>query len=489
MDSAAEAQLQNDHDINMDSDMIDDDDRSSSLSDIEDEAESPNEETPLQMDPPTEADSEAETERIDSTPNKMGGSKKMVLNTKSFEPSPSKLAQAVEPESGDEDDSDSAISSPLASTRDSVNGDIADGEEEMNEEVDDTIMQQQTTNGKKRKRSLLDGDELADSAKGRSRRQRTGSVQSDTSITQAVSEDGILSSREGTLEPAEAKADVLNGDEVNEDRAETEQETAGATKDVKGKSVEGRRRALRGKNADEIAQNDPEDADPQDTEAVGSDAEEAPDNEDVDDAEAAAKSEEELAKRMAAMEALTNLEKHFAALRDRLYDERTASINSELGQINSKKATHPELLRQLKIVQKYRDDKFDIEQKLLVHRVGALKRKSVAERAEIHSSYFQTVRDLREKHLEKISEHFHRIQRERFKTENPIPNYTIPFSKDRAQQVSHQLAYNKEVSILSGVAKYVGFPAAPELSNIRPSELDQDMTKMGVSAHLEHSLT
>jgi hypothetical protein len=490
MDSAAEARLQNDPDINMDSDMIDDDDRSSSLSDIEDEAESPNDETLLQMDPPTEADSEAETERIDNTPNKMGRSKKMVLNTNPFEPSPSKLAQAVEPESGDEDDSDSAISSPLASTRDSVNGDIADGEEEMNEEVDDTIMQQQTINGKKRKRSLLDGDELADSAKGRSRRQRTGSVQSDTSIAQeAVSEDGSLSSREGTLEPTEAKADVLNGDEVNEDRAETEQEPAGATKDVKGQSVEDRRRAIRGKTADEDAQNDPEDADPQDAEAVGSDAEEAPDNEDVDDAEAAAKSEEELAKRMAAMEALTSLEKHFAALRDRLYDERTASINSELGQLNSKKATHPELLRQLKIVQKYRDDKFDIEQKLLVHRVGALKRKSVAERAEIHSSYFQTVRDLREKHLEKISEHFHRIQRERFKTEDPIPNYTIPFSKDRAQQVSHQVAYNKEVSILSGVAKYVGFPAAPELSNIRPSELDQDMAKMRVSAHLEHGLT
>lgn len=486
MDAAVEAQLQNYPDVNMDSDMIDDDDRSSSLSDIEDEAESPSEETPIQLDPPTEADSEAETERIDSTPNKMGGSKKMVLNTKPFEPSPSKLAQAVGPESGDEDDSDSAISSPLASTGDSVNGDNADGEEDLNEELDGATVQQQNINGKKRKRSLLDGDELAGDAKGRSRRQRTGSVQSDVFMANdGVSEDESLSSREGTLEPKEAVADVVDSQEANEGDVETIQEPAGPAKDVKDKAVAGRRRALRGKTADEETQINAEEADTQDPEAVGSDAEEAPDNEDVDDAEATAKSEEELAKRMAAMEALTSLEKHFAALRDRLYDERIVSINSELAQLNSKKATHPELLRQLKIVQKYRDDKFDIEQKLLVHRVGALKRKSVAERAELHSSYFQTVRDLREKHLEKISEHFYRIQRERFKTEDPIPNYTIPFPKDRAQQISHQVAYNKEVSILSGVAKYVGFPAAPELSNIRPSELDQDLARMGVSALLK----
>lgn len=142
---------------------------------------------------------------------------------------------------------------------------------------------------------------------------------------------------------------------------------------------------------------------------------------------------------------------------------------------------HPELLRQVECVRKYRDEKFEVEQKLLVFKVGALKRKSVAERAQIHSGYFQTVRDIREKHLERISEQFYRIQRDRFKSNTAIPSYTIPFPGRRSTQITQQTAYNKEVSILSGVAKYKGFPAAPDLPASHSKELEEDMDKMGVS--------
>ena len=131
-------------------------------------------------------------------------------------------------------------------------------------------------------------------------------------------------------------------------------------------------------------------------------------------------------------------------------------------------------------MQKYRDDKFEYEQKLLVYKVGALKRKSVAERSQIHTAFFQKVREVREDMLERVSEHFYRIQRDRFKTEKRIPDYSIPFPARRPQQISQQMAYNKEVSILSGVAKYVGFPAAPELRNAREKELEADLEQMGV---------
>lgn len=172
---------------------------------------------------------------------------------------------------------------------------------------------------------------------------------------------------------------------------------------------------------------------------------------------------------------------HTSNEKRRLYDERIASINHELAQLASSKPTHPELLRQIECVEKYRDEKFDVEQKLLVYRVGALKRKSVAERSQIHSAYFQTIRDMRERHLERLSEHFYRIQRDRFKAENRMPDYTIPFAEKRSVQISQQTAYNKEVSILSGVAKYVGFPAAPDLPNAQQKELELDLEKMGVS--------
>jgi hypothetical protein len=175
--------------------------------------------------------------------------------------------------------------------------------------------------------------------------------------------------------------------------------------------------------------------------------------------------------------------KHIVADITRLYDERIAALNSELAQLSGPNPTHPELLRQVQCVQQYRDERWDIEQKLLVFKIGALKRKSVAERSQIHSAYFQTIREVRERHLEKASEHFYRIQRDRFKTDESIPNYSVPFPTRRSLQITQQTAYNKEVSVLSGVAKYIGFPAAPDIASARPAELDEDMGKMGVSAN------
>jgi hypothetical protein len=43
-----------------------------------------------------------------------------------------------------------------------------------------------------------------------------------------------------------------------------------------------------------------------------------------------------------------------------------------------------------------------------------------------------------------------------------------------------QASYNLEVSILSGIAKHVGFPAAPTIEGARASEIDDDFKAMGV---------
>ncbi|EPE31584.1 hypothetical protein GLAREA_12340 [Glarea lozoyensis ATCC 20868] len=45
----------------------------------------------------------------------------------------------------------------------------------------------------------------------------------------------------------------------------------------------------------------------------------------------------------------------------------------------------------------------------------------------------------------------------------------------------NQVAYSNEVSILSGIAKYVGFPAAPAMASATAAELEEDMEKMGRS--------
>ena len=58
--------------------------------------------------------------------------------------------------------------------------------------------------------------------------------------------------------------------------------------------------------------------------------------------------------------------------------------------------------------------------------------------------------------------------------------YMIKLPEKRSDQIRQQTAYNLEVSILSGVAKYVGFPAAPDISAARPSEIDEDLRAMKV---------
>jgi Sds3-like len=198
------------------------------------------------------------------------------------------------------------------------------------------------------------------------------------------------------------------------------------------------------------------------------------------------------------MDSLAALEKYFAALRDRfvwalfekgavlltrsrLYDERIVALNDELAQLSATKPSHPEFLRQLDCIRKFRDEKFDTEKKLLVYKTKSLKTKSVAQRSQIHSAYFQTVRDVREKHLDRIGERLSRVRRDHVKADEKVPNYSIPFPTRRSTQITQQTSYNKEVSVLSGIAKYVGFPAAPNVSSAFQAEMDEDMERMGVS--------
>lgn len=441
-----------------------DDDRSSSLSELDDDLED-GEDDDTDAPAAGDGDSEAETERLQVTPENLA-------RKKPFEISPSKLVHREDVDMRPEIESltESAVSTPISSHGDSEpDGGLSDGAE-GGEVVEAEPEAEGRTSPNKRKREESES-EVEEAP--RSQRRRTGSVESEDEKSEPESdleEARSQHSREHTVEP-EAEVPEHDEEEVDEPEEEPkEAEKVDTSEDSKDKARSRPRRKAKG---DAVPDPQAEDED---------DAEAAEDSDAVDenDAEAALKSEEEQAKRMAAMEALTSLEKHFAALRDRLYDERIAGINHELALLSEIKPSHPELLRQVEVVQKYRDEKFEIEQKLLVYKIGALKNKAVAERSQIHSQYFQTVRDIRERHLERLSEHFYRIQRDRFKADSTIPSFAIPFPERRSQQILQQTAYNKEVSILSGVAKYVGFPAAPELAASRQKDIDDDIQKMGV---------
>lgn len=401
-----------------------------------------------------DGDSEAETERLEESPDK---------TRKTFQVSPSKLAQTmnasddVRPEI--EELTDSGASSPMSSPMEELSEaeDLDEAANPLN------LLSQAATVTNKRKR-LSDVMDITSDERPRKRRTDSLSdIADDESEADSDLEKPEAATRESTVEPDEPTAVI---DEKIDNELGPEQ--AEASDDSKAKKPEQytRSRSRRGKDAEEDEENEAEASD---------------DEAEVDDVDATAKSEEEQSKRAAAMEALLALERHFATLRDKLYDEKISHLNHELSQLAATEPKHTEILKQFECVDKYKNEKQDTEQKLLVFKVGALKRKSVAERAQLHSAYFQTVRDIRERHMENMSEHFYRIQRERFKSNHVTPIYTIPFPDKKIGQITQQTAYNKEVSILSGVAKYVGFPAAPELKSAPNSDLDADLQKMGVS--------
>lgn len=435
----------------------DDDDRSSSLTELED-AEDEEEEI-VQVNNAMDGDSEAETERLEESPDK---------SKRAFQLSPSKLAQSVNvaderPEI--EELTNSEASSPITPIEESPLQSELSEAEDMPNPLDILSQAAAATNKRKRLSDVMDMTEDL-----RPRKRRTESVDSEDEKSDVESELPEVPSREPTVEADDPE---VQAESEKDDGPEQEQtELSDGSKSKKPEQYT-RSRSRRGKDPAE-----PEVQDEEDNEAVEASDEDV----EADDVETTAKNEEEQLKRAAAMEALTALERHFATLRDKLYDEKIAQLNHELDQLTEVESTHPELLKQFECVNKYRDEKQDTEQKLLVFKVGALKRKSLAERSQIHSAYFQTVRDVRERHMERMSEHFYRIQRERFKSSQVTPTYTIPFPEKRIQQVTQQTAYNREVSILSGVAKYVGFPAAPELPSVQASDLEGDMQKMGVSS-------
>ena len=139
---------------------------------------------------------------------------------------------------------------------------------------------------------------------------------------------------------------------------------------------------------------------------------------------------------------------------------------------------HPELVLMKEVIDRRRDQKVHYEKTLLKYKLESLQRESIAQRAQIQSQYVQTAGSLRDSALSQINKAIYQAQRERRNCEADVPDYIYEFNPKRSQQITQQMAYNEEVSLLSGVGKYVGFPAAPEMSKITSREYDEDLKLM-----------
>lgn len=141
---------------------------------------------------------------------------------------------------------------------------------------------------------------------------------------------------------------------------------------------------------------------------------------------------------------------------------------------------HPEYLAMIKCIDDRRAEKIAYEKQLLQYKQKNLEIITSAERHQMHSQYFQTVRDVREDIITECNQRIFELQRGRRQLGVDEVEYTMKLPEKRSDQIRHQTAYNLEVSVLSGVAKYVGFPAAPEIKPARPSEIDEDLRAMKV---------
>lgn len=189
-------------------------------------------------------------------------------------------------------------------------------------------------------------------------------------------------------------------------------------------------------------------------------------------------------KKRHAFDQLSSIEKQFAILRDRLYEERLKELNEEEALLTSESPTHPEYLAMMEPIDSRRDER--IAKSAIEYRfeVDALERWAVARRAQIFSQFYQSVRESREKTMEELGKHWYEIQQERRKNASKIDDYGFRFSKDKAQHKRQAVAHNKEVSILAGIAQHHGFPAAPEMKAASQAEIDDDFEAMHVNVSL-----
>jgi hypothetical protein len=145
------------------------------------------------------------------------------------------------------------------------------------------------------------------------------------------------------------------------------------------------------------------------------------------------------------------------------------------------KPTHIGYLAMLQCIDARRDEKLRIQQRLIEFKQETIKRSAVGKRSQILAQYYQDVRDIRERSLELLGKQWYDIQHDRRGYGSNVDDYVLKFPTQKRQQIMNQVAYNTEVSITSGIAKYVGFPSAPRMATVTAAQAEEDSEKINVS--------
>lgn len=437
------------------------DDRSSSLSEPEDDEEyesrpeymheAPRASGQLVAQKSLEYDSEAETERLEDSPQKQR------MQAESTGRTPSKLKHTATADDELSDPPSPLPTGPGAASSTSTAGTagrhtiFALGQPKCSLSSTQTNA---TAIGLKRKRSSEEDSPLTSEASdlGESPRKRSH---------EAPAEE---------QDDEDLQADANGAEDVEDAPTPAPSEHRKAPSTLPSKIVKGKKGVGRGRKAKEQA-----DASEVDTPDDAAEATEEPSAE-------APKTEEEIKQKGEASISFEDLAKQFTAFREGLVNERLASIEQELQMLQQADCSHPEYLRQVACIDERQAKQVREANAYHRYKMQALRERTLGERAQRHSQYFQTVREAREETLYALGEDWYSIQKERRQQhQDQDEHFLYKFPTKKSAQIRQQAKYNQEVSVLSGVAKYVGFPAAPDIGGVEGSGLEDDFKAMRVS--------
>jgi hypothetical protein len=134
----------------------------------------------------------------------------------------------------------------------------------------------------------------------------------------------------------------------------------------------------------------------------------------------------------------------------------------------------------MKCIDERRDQKTLYEDRLLAYNLGNLTLRTTAERQQLHSQYFQEIRQIRDDAIKACYQELFSLQRDRWRFGSADKASLPLYNPKRSDQLLRQTAYNMEVSLLSGIARYVGFPGAPDMTELAQNEIGRDLQLMGV---------
>ncbi|KAF2636687.1 hypothetical protein P280DRAFT_409027 [Massarina eburnea CBS 473.64] len=444
------------------------DDRSSSLSELGDASDVESESTPQ---PTTAADlndeSEAETERLEITPRKLtrAATDTSLATEQVYHRTPSKLVH-----SKTIDDDDSLPPTPSFVVTGNVPPEPSNGNAALHAlSLASEAASLAELAGKKRKRTNAETsvvEEVDEPARKRSSFEKESAL---NGSREGVADKTEKADAAEELDHAEERISQLAREEMDleERQADIAVEAVSEMATV-AKHTKPRKGGRRGKRKVEET-----------IEAVASiEAQEGEGEGEGEDDNASL--DEEVSRKKHAIDELAKIEKKFKLFREKLCDEQIAQFESELEMLKKPNCMHPEYLAMIKSIDERRTEKIVYEKQLLRFKQKNLEAKTIAERHQAHSQYFQTVRDVRERVLADCNQRIHELHRGRRQLGIDEVHYMMKLPEKRSDQIRHQAAYNLEVSILSGVAKYVGFPTAPDIRSARPSEIDDDLRAMKI---------